>query len=156
MSIYSHLKEDHREIMSLMDKIEQIGFEEPKERNTLFNELKDKLINHSKAEEKAFYQPLKQFRLTKGEVKHGEHEHEEAEHLLDQLTNPKLVGAAWFQKFKTLKSEVEHHINEEENEIFPDAKKILNKSTSNMMEEAMGILKNKQENNLDIESRDRS
>lgn len=156
MSIYSHLQEDHQKIKNLMNKIEDIGFKEPKERNVLFNELKDKLMNHSKAEEKAFYQPLKNFKLTRGEIKHGEHEHEHAQTLLDELTNPELVGAAWFQKFKTLKAEVEHHIKEEENEIFPDAKKILNKSTSKMMEDAMEIIKHKQENNLHIKARDRS
>ena len=72
MSIYTYLKKDHEEIKSLMDRVKLLGEEEPAERNSLFNQLKQLIVVHSKAEEKAFYDPLKYHSKTEEEVEHGE------------------------------------------------------------------------------------
>lgn len=154
MSIYTYLKTDHNEVKELMNRIESLGAENSEERDTLFNEMKKKLIIHSKAEEKAFYQPLRKFQETKEEVEHGKEEHQEAEQLLKELTDGSLNGTAWQQKFKKLKEAVEHHIEEEENEIFEDAQKVVDESTAEQMEQDMKQLKEEEKKNRTIDIRE--
>lgn len=155
MSIYTYLTQEHNEVKDLMNQIEDFesGNENAEKRDALFNELKKKLILHSKAEEKAFYQPLKKFQETKEEVEHGKEEHQEAEQLLKELTEGSLNGAAWHQKFRKLKEAVEHHIEEEESEIFKDAQKVVDESTADRMEDAMKELKEEERNNRKIKKR---
>ncbi|MGB3623903.1 hemerythrin domain-containing protein [Ketobacter sp. MCCC 1A13808] len=154
MSIFTYLKEDHREIQSLLEKIEQLGPESSAERDETFNQLKSKIILHSKAEERAFYNPLKESKRTKDEVEHGTEEHQEAETLLKELTDSSLVGSAWFQKFKTLKQALEHHIDEEETEIFSDAKKVMSDGEASQMEKDMKAAKKDEEQHRNIKDRD--
>ena len=153
MSIYTYLKKDHDKIKDLMDKIKVLGPDESAERSDLFNQLKATIIIHSKAEEKAFYDPLKSHSKTEDEVEHGEEEHQEAEQLLSELTNSELTGAAWYQKFLSLKEALEHHIEEEENEIFFDAKKVLDGEQADFMETAMRNEKQRQVADQSIQKR---
>lgn len=154
MSIYSYLKQDHEKVKNLMNDISELGDSDDKQRDTLFNELKSSLILHSKAEEKAFYKPLRAFQETKEEVEHGKEEHQEAEMLLKELTDGSLNGAAWQAKFAELKDAVEHHIEEEENEIFADAEKVVDEKTAEQMETTMKQLKEEERQNRDIKKRD--
>lgn len=153
MSIYSFLKDDHQKIKDLMNSIESIGPEEQELKEQKFNDLKRLLISHSKAEERIFYRPLEKFKETKDEVEHGKEEHQEAEMLLDELTDEELKGSAWQQKFIKLKEAVEHHIKEEEEEVFNDAHKVLDGQTEEVMEEKMAIAEKKELNNRGIEER---
>ena len=54
MSIFTYIKNDHKEIRTLLDQIENEGPEESELRTDLFNELKEKLLIHEHAEEEAF------------------------------------------------------------------------------------------------------
>ncbi|UTF61096.1 hemerythrin domain-containing protein [Gilvimarinus sp. DA14] len=137
MSIYSYLKQDHEKIKQLLNEIDALGPEETPERSELFNRLKATVVVHSKAEEKAFYDPLKTAAKTHDEVEHGEQEHQEAEALLEELTDHQLAGAAWFQKFQTLKEALEHHIEEEEQEVFADAHEVVERAVAEKMEDNM-------------------
>ncbi|MDO3380757.1 hemerythrin domain-containing protein [Gilvimarinus algae] len=144
MSIYAYLKKDHEKIKALMDKIKVLGPEESSERSELFNQLKATIITHSKAEEKAFYDPLKNHPETREQVKHGEEEHQQSDQLLSELTDPSLTGSAWFQKFLTLKESLEHHIEEEEKDVFFDARRALDGEQAEFMEAAMRTEKQRQ------------
>lgn len=154
MSIYSYIEQDHEKAKDIMNQIVTLGDEETQKRTDLFNTLKEEIIIHSKSEEEAFYKPLRQFNKTQDEVAHGKEEHEEAEGLLKELTDSSLTGAAWMQKFKKLKEALEHHMKEEENEIFDDAKKVLNPETESKMEEDMKAAKAKLEETKTIKNRD--
>ncbi len=153
MSIYSCLRKDHDEMRDLMKRIEALGPQETDARDNLFNILKEKVIVHSKAEEKAFYNPLKRFKDMKEEIEHGKEEHEEAEELLEELTDTSLGGTAWMQKFRSLKDALEHHMEEEENEIFSDAEEVLDAEREERMEREMIERKDKERYDRDIEHR---
>lgn len=153
MSIYTYIKKDHDQMRDIMENILEAGNDNIEKRDKLFNELKDQLILHAKSEEKAFYNPLTGFERTKEEIDHAMEEHKEAEQLLEELTNEDLNGAAWMQKFKKLKDSVEHHMEEEENEIFDDARDVLDKSTEEEMEDHMKKQKKSEEKTRKIEHR---
>lgn len=154
MSIYAYLKQDHKKVKELMSEIVALGDADSPKRDELFNELKTSLILHSKAEEKAFYEPLRKFKETKEEVEHGKEEHQEVEQLLKELTDESLKGAAWLQKFRTLQKAVEHHIEEEETEIFTDAKKVVDAHKEEEMEATMKMLKEEERQSREIKKRD--
>lgn len=153
MSIYSFLKSDHKEIKNMMNAIESMGPEEQPQKEKKFNDLKRLLISHSKAEERIFYRPLEKFKQTQDDVKHAKEEHQEAEMILDELTDSQLKGRAWQQKFLKLKDIVELHIEEEETEVFSDAHKVLEGQTEDVMEEKMSIAEKKELENRGIEER---
>ncbi|HHF7349745.1 TPA: hemerythrin domain-containing protein [Legionella feeleii] len=137
MSIYTYLKNDHQKVKELISKIEELESDEIEKRDKLFNELKKEIIIHSKAEEKIFYQPLKNEPDTQDEIPHAKEEHAEVEEMLERLSSSSLNGAAWSQLFKSMTEALFHHIEEEEGEIFTDAKKDLTSEEAMKMEELM-------------------
>ncbi len=137
MSIYSYLKKDHQLVKDLMAKIDALNDDDTAERMKIFHKLKDEIIIHSKAEEKVFYKPLEKEPETKDEIPHAEDEHAEVEMMLEELSNEGLSASAWNKKFQKMCKALLHHIDEEEGEIFTDAKKELSAQEAMAMEEAM-------------------
>jgi hemerythrin superfamily protein len=137
MSIYSFIKDDHDRMKDMMARIEAMGDEESDERTALFEELKAVVIAHADAEEQVFYRPLKKYRKVEDDIEHGEEEHDEAKELLEELSDPSLVGAAWAQKFKRFQHELQHHNDEEERDIFPKAHELLSREEAARMEASM-------------------
>ncbi|WED44004.1 hemerythrin domain-containing protein [Legionella cardiaca] len=137
MSIYTYLKQDHRNVEDLLEKIEKLDYGQKELRDQLFNKLKEKIIIHSKAEEKIFYSTLQRFSLTKEEIKHAKEEHADVEEMLERLADNSLDGTAWTQLFKHMASALRHHIKEEESQIFEDAEVELSHERAQKMELAM-------------------
>mgnify|MGYP000023488886 CR=1 FL=1 len=137
MSIYTYLKNDHKKILKLLQRIEDEGPEESESRTDLFNELKEVLLIHEHAEEEAFYKPLKENSNLDEELDENEEEHEETENLLQQLTDPGLVGEDWYDVFLELKSEMEAHIEEEEDELFEKARGVFSTNDAQDLEDDM-------------------
>ena len=54
-------------------------------------------------------------------------EHKEAADLLDELTDLDMSSGGWLNKFKKLKDELEHHMDEEEAEVFKLARKLIDR-----------------------------
>ncbi len=152
--IYGYLNQDHEKIKSLLNKIESLGNEESAEKTALFNELKKVLILHSEAEEKVFYHALENHSQTNAKAKHGKEEHHEAEKLLSELTSNTLKGAAWQQKLLSLKEALKHHIEEEENEMFKGAKRVLNEAQEKEMASEMSEAKARLQESEDIQTRE--
>ncbi|WP_419419037.1 hemerythrin domain-containing protein [Legionella sp. D16C41] len=154
MTIFTYLKKDHRVAKDLINKILNLKSDATEERDDLFNQLKKEIIIHSKAEEKVFYKPLEKEAATKGEIPHAEEEHAEVEEMLERLSDKSLNGAAWSQLFKKMAHSLLHHIEEEENEIFADAKKELTSEEAQKMELAMQREKKAVEKKIDISRRE--
>ncbi|ACY16888.1 hemerythrin domain-containing protein [Haliangium ochraceum] len=123
-TIYDALKQDHRELEELMTKlVETEGDSE--ERAKLFEDFSELLEKHSHAEERAFYSKVLARPETRGKTAHGVKEHCEAAELLDELKETERSSPGWLHKMKKLREDVKHHIDEEENELFPKAKTVL-------------------------------
>jgi hypothetical protein len=121
MDVYDLLHKDHERVRSLFQKLEETNEENIKERETLFENLRKELIAHSHAEQKLFYSKLK----TQDLMDEGVHEHKEIETMLNKLDNLAIDSPEWNRKLLNLKEKVEHHVQEEEKEIFPRAKKTI-------------------------------
>jgi hypothetical protein len=123
MNVYDVLKEDHKEVSKLMDRIEKAG--EGDSREKLFLEVKKELDLHAFVEETYFYPALKEADQSKEITLEAYEEHRVVKILLEELEGLDQDAEEWGAKFKVLKENVEHHVEEEEGELFKQARKIL-------------------------------
>lgn len=127
MTIFAELKKDHKTVKALCQAIEKEEVS-PKKRLKHFLELANLLSHHTYAEEEAFYDRLKPAGgKTRDLALEGYEEHHVADFLLSELKNLSVEDERWTAKFTVLKESLEHHIEEEEQDMFAAARKKLSK-----------------------------
>jgi Hemerythrin HHE cation binding domain len=130
--IFGALIADHDKHRELLDALEATSGDTP-ERQALFEELTYELKGHAAAEEQALWSTV----LRKPEItedgRHAVAEHKEIDDLLNDLAATEMSTGGWLTKFKTLKHEYLHHIEEEEEELFPDVEKHLDTADQEYM-----------------------
>jgi hypothetical protein len=131
MNIFEALREDHKIQRELCDKLSNTSGD-TEERRQLYDKLKHELKIHADAEEHHFYVPLIKDDLTQEKARHSIAEHHEMDELMEKLDETDMSSPAWLSTFKDLAHQVEHHLDEEEQEVFQLAGKALteNQKTS--------------------------
>lgn len=122
--IFARLKQDHDKHRALLDKLAQTSGNSD-ERRELFEEFTLEVKGHASAEEQALYSTMLRKPESTDETRHSVAEHHELEELLNDLAATDISSSAWMDKFKTLDHDYRHHIEEEEDEHFPDFEKLL-------------------------------
>ena len=121
------LKDDHKKVKQLFRDFEKA--EGAREKKKIAEQVFEELEIHSRLEEEIFYPAVRD--KAEGETKELVAEGFEEHHVVDVLINElKALGSVDEQyeaKFKVLTENVEHHIEEEEGELLPEAKKVLGK-----------------------------
>lgn len=125
MDAFTLLKTDHKTVAGLMDKIEQTTERAVKTRDELFTELKSELDIHAEIEEKILYPVLEKADETHDISLEAYEEHRIVKQLLGELETEPKDAEEWTAKFTVLKENVEHHVEEEEGEMFKKARKVL-------------------------------
>ncbi len=115
------LKSEHEPLKKLI-KIMKDTEKSPDERSKALEEFAPLLIVHAKAEERVLYEFMKNEVDMPEEGYEGDVEHGLAEQMLDEAKNED-DEHVWSAKVKILAELVEHHIEEEEGEIFTEFKK---------------------------------
>lgn len=145
MTIYEVLKRDHRHVEHLFKRIQKsLDRKDLSEVPELFDELKTELTAHSKAEQEVFYQPLKVLsRNEEGEDLswEGDEEHHVIRLLLSELSRVPFHSEEWAAKMKVLCEVVDHHVEEEEEEIFKEARKVFTEDEADKIADEMESLK---------------
>jgi hemerythrin superfamily protein len=117
------LKKEHDEVKDLLEELQEA--EGGAQRSRLVQQIKKALIPHTKAEEKAVYDRVIALRDKKAQTNghEGYVEHELASKTLQRL---EALGASALAEHlavaKVLKELVEHHIKEEESNVWSDVK----------------------------------
>lgn len=124
MNIFEALREDHEIQRTLCDKLVNTSGDNDLRRN-MFNKLKHELEIHADAEERHFYIPLIETDLTQEKARHSIAEHHEMDELVEKLEETEMSSPAWLTYMKQLAEKVEHHLDEEEQEVFQLAGKAL-------------------------------
>ena len=115
--IFERLKQDHdlhRELFA------RLGDSAADARQSTFERLTKELKSHAAAEEQALYSTMMRKPEATEETRHSVAEHKEVEDLLNDLAATDLASAEWGDKFEHLRHRYIHHIDEEEEENFPD------------------------------------
>ncbi|MCA1594594.1 MAG: hemerythrin domain-containing protein [Acidobacteria bacterium] len=127
MNAIELLKEDHKKVSGIFEKLEPTTERAEKTREELFAELKMNLDIHAHIEETIFYPAIKQAAATHDIVLEGFEEHHVIKTLLGELEAQPVGSEEWGAKLKVLKENVEHHVEEEEGEMFPKSREVLSK-----------------------------
>lgn len=126
-AIFDRLKKDHDRHRALLDRLLDTHGDSS-ERERLFEELTKELKSHAAAEEQALYSTMMRKPPTTDETRHSVAEHHEIDEMLNDLAATDMSEGAWLQKFKTFDHDYRHHIDEEEEDHFPDFRKHLDEN----------------------------
>ncbi|OJX09534.1 MAG: hypothetical protein BGO77_05095 [Caedibacter sp. 37-49] len=141
MDIYMYLKKDHQKVTTLFNEIENSDSISNKE--SLFSQLKEELLLHAESEHATFYKALKSYPETKDIVQHADKEHAEVKASLDKISSCPSNDEEWLVLLDELKDSVEHHIKEEEGEMFNKARSLLDEKTEKKLVDDIEELKKK-------------
>lgn len=128
MDVFGLLIADHDKARSLFKAIKETGEKDVKKRESLFAELNIELSVHMAAEEKFFYTEILSEKATHDKSLEAFEEHDVAKALLKELGKEPKGTEEWAAKFKVLEENIEHHVKEEEDEIFIEAGKLLSET----------------------------
>ena len=134
MSAIDLLESQHREVEKLFKQFEKATSGEKKMR--VFEEIADKLAIHAAIEEHHFYPAVKAKR-TEDILLEAVEEHLTIKRTLADLLKLDVGDQTFDAKVKVLKEEVEHHVGEEEKDLFPKVRKILSADDLDALEQQM-------------------
>ncbi len=117
--IFDVLKQDHDRHRALLAAVEATTGESD-ERVALFEELTLELKAHAAAEEQALYSTVMRKPDLTDSARHSVAEHHEIEEALNDLAASDMASGGWLTKFKSFAHRYTHHIDEEEEEHFPE------------------------------------
>ena len=125
MNAFNLLKSDHEKVAGILTSIEETTERAAKGREELFARLKQELDLHAKIEEEIFYPALEESDETREVTLEAYEEHRLVKQLLAELEMEPKDTEEWTAKFTVLKENIEHHVEEEEGEMFKNARKVL-------------------------------
>jgi hemerythrin-like domain-containing protein len=118
MNAFDLLKADHRKVAELFERLETAS---GKEKLDVFERIKDELEIHTHIEETILYPALEKPEETHDLTLEAYEEHKLVKQLLGELSGAKSATDKWQAKAKVLRENVEHHVDEEEDELFDKA-----------------------------------
>jgi len=127
MNAIELLKADHEKVSEIFEKLEDTTESDEKTRTELFTKLKQELDLHAHIEETIFYPVLKKAEETRDITMEGIQEHHVVKVLLGELNSMGAGSEVWTAKLKVLQENVEHHVEEEEDDMFKSARQVLSK-----------------------------
>jgi hemerythrin superfamily protein len=115
MDALEMLKQQHREVDHLFDRLRQAGDEE---KITLLGQISERLTLHAQIEERHFY-PFARRMGIQDMIDHSMQEHAEVKHLISEILQLKRHDPRVDQTMQQLMMSVQSHVQEEETTLFP-------------------------------------
>ena len=154
--IYDAIKADHDEHRALLDTIAGTTGASDERRQAwtaFYNDVK----SHAAAEEETFYSKLISKTWGQDAARHSVHEHQQLDDLMEELNEMDMGHGSWLEKFKTLQHDYNHHMDEEENEVFTRAREVISEDEIKgygdrflaRKKEERGLIEEKKEDSLE-------
>jgi hypothetical protein len=125
MDAITLLENDHRRLEDLLKEGEDTTEAAVKRRANLLQTITVELGIHELIEEKFLYPALEKYPEARAIVLEGFEEHHVADLILKELHDVRKNAEQWAAKFKVLKENIEHHIEEEEGPMFRTARGVM-------------------------------
>ena len=125
MDAITLLETDHRRFEKLLKQGEETTERAVKGRGALLDTITTELGIHELIEEQILYPALKEHPEAREIVLEGFQEHHVADLILKELHEVAKSDEQWGAKFKVLKESIEHHIKEEEGQMFRTARGVM-------------------------------
>ena len=141
MDALSLLKADHDKVKKMLAEGETTTERGEKTRTDLFATLKAEMMLHERIEEEIFYPALKEHPKAKDIVLEGYEEHHVVDEIMGELEATPVTDETWGAKFTVMKENIEHHIEEEEGDMFKQARQVFDADELRQLGERMAELK---------------
>src|SRR3954466_15206716 len=123
MNVIKLLKEDHKKVKKMLDELAETS--ESAKREELFAHIQHALRLHELVEEEIVYPTFREQSKLKDIVLEGYEEHHVVDLIMDEIAEESVTDETWAAKLKVMKENVEHHVEEEEEKMFPQARKLF-------------------------------
>ena len=155
MDAITLLKTDHNKVKKLLTELESTTERGVKTRSELFATIKAELTVHEIIEEEIFYPELKAHPKAQDIVLEAFEEHHVVDLLMGELESLDVSDETWGAKALVMKENIEHHIEEEEGEMFKQARRVFDAQELGELGERMAARKEsaKQELGIPVASR---
>ncbi|WP_022704981.1 hemerythrin domain-containing protein [Pseudorhodobacter ferrugineus] len=141
-TIYDAIKNDHDAHRDLLATIAD-GSKTKAARKKAWEDFYHDVKAHAAAEEETFYSKLISKTWGQDTARHSVHEHQQLDDLMEDLNKTAIDADGWLDKFNTLHHDYNHHIDEEEDEVFTRARDVI--STDELEGYGSRFLKRKEE-----------
>lgn len=125
MDALSLLKEDHDRVKKMLSDLDSTTERGIKTRKEGFAKLVNELEIHETIEEEIFYPALKEHSESREIVLEGYEEHNAVDMVIAEIKETPFDDETWGAKFTVMKENIEHHIEEEEGDMFKQARDVL-------------------------------
>lgn len=123
-TIFERIRKDHDRHRQLLDTIaDTSGHSETRQK--AWKDFYYDVKSHAAAEEETLYAKLMEKPMGQDDARHSVSEHKEMDDIMEELDGMDMSSSGWLTRFKTLKHDYEHHMDEEEKDIFSKAKEVL-------------------------------
>jgi len=140
MDAFNLLKADHRKVEDLFAQLESAR---GAAKLRVFEQIKMELDVHTQIEEKVFYPALEEPKQTHDLTLEAYEEHDVVKKLLQEMSRAKSATEEWEAQAKVLQENVEHHVEEEEGELFKKASQALSREEIDELGEQLAAEKNR-------------
>ena len=134
MNAVKMLKQQHRQVEKLFQEFEDA--KSAAARRKVFEQIADALAVHATIEERHFYPGVKN-KETEDILLESVEEHLEVKRVIADLLAMKAGDENFEAKVKVLQEDIDHHVEEEETELFPMVEKMFDEDALETMGEAM-------------------
>ncbi len=135
------LTDDHDKMKQLLEQGDKTTERGLKTRTDLLQRIKSELTVHEIIEEEIFYPALKEHPKAKELVLEAYEEHHVVDKVMAELEQTAVDDEVWGAKFTVMKENIEHHIEEEEGEMFPQARQVFDEEELQALGEQMAARK---------------
>lgn len=126
--IYEDLKRDHDKQRAMLQELAELKGDSGK-RKSLFETFRLEVQSHAAAEEESLYATMLGDPELRDDARHSVSEHKEVDDLLGEMMDLDFASDEWESKFFHMRHRYEHHIDEEEEDMFPAAAQELDDAT---------------------------
>ena len=126
----SLLKQDHEKVRGMLSELEETTERAGKKRAKLLADIKREIEVHTRVEEEIFYPAFQEAVRSKEDRKlalEAYEEHHVVDTVMAELEALPVDDETWGAKATVMKENVEHHMEEEEGEMFQKARQVFDK-----------------------------
>ena len=141
MNALTLLKADHTKMRKLLEELSTTTERGVKTRSELFATIKGELTIHETIEEEIFYPALLEKAKTHEITLEGYEEHHVVDLVMGELEDLDVADESWGAKAKVMQENVEHHMEEEEGEMFTKTRQVFDDAELDELGERMAARK---------------
>jgi hemerythrin-like domain-containing protein len=135
MDVCQLLRLDHQNVLELFEELQRTPARPEKARSDVYEELRRELLAHAQAEQEIFYAALLNRVPDRDLILEAFEEHGVVERMFKDIDACPVSDEKWLAKVSVLREIVEHHIEEEENELFKTAREVLSRAEAEAIAE---------------------